>query len=163
MIKKITDYLKASPKLYELFRYLVAGVLSTLVSLFTYYLICFIMAEKPTNSLNIINYILSSINSATTIQISIASTLAWIISTFFAYWINLVMVFRIKYKDTKNKFITFFQFVLSRLSTFLLFEQAFLLFLHNIGVSNIISRLIVLIFVMVANYVVSKLWIFTKK
>ena len=37
------------------------------------------------------------------------------------------------------------------------------LLLAKIGVSNIVNRIIVLVFVMVFNYVVSKFWVFKKK
>ena len=46
--------------------------------------------------------------------------------------------------------------------SFLVFEQGLMLLLKLVGVSNIVNRVIVLVFVMVFNYVVSKFWIFKK-
>ena len=50
----------------------------------------------------------------------------------------------------------------SRQVTFRVFEQGLMLLLKLVGVSNIVNRVIVLVFVMVFNYVVSKFWIFKK-
>ena len=162
-MKKMKQYLLTHEKQYELLRYLIAGGLSTFISLLVYYTTCFVLAEKAQMSASLVSYAITSINSATPLQMSIASTLSWILSVVFAYWINKNMVFRVQSKDKKEILYSFLQFACSRLLSFLLFEQGVMLLLDLMGVPNIINRLIVLVFVMVFNYIVSKFWIFQTK
>ena len=163
MYKKIKEYLLQHEKQYELLRYLIGGVLSTIVSLFIYYLCCFILATKPLESNSTLAYVLQTVNSASAEQMSVSSTISWILSTIFAFWINKCLVFRVKNDTFRTLTIGFFQFASSRLLSFLLFEQAFLLWLNSLGIANIVNRLIVVIFVMVFNYIVGKFWVFKKK
>ena len=80
----------------------------------------------------------------------------------FAFWINRVMVFRVEGGEAKRIGRELVQFAGGRLLSFFLFEQGLMLLLKAIGVSNFINRIVVLIFVMVFNYVISKFWIFKK-
>lgn len=93
-------------------------------------------------------------------QMSLSSAISWVIAVLFAYWINRGLVFR---AQGQGKVLTgLVQFAGSRLVSFLVFEQGLMLLLKLVGVSNIVNRVIVLVFVMVFNYVVSKFWIFKK-
>jgi len=164
MIKKIKAYLDTHPKQAELLRYLIAGGLTTLLSMVIHYGICFLLAEKQALAGgNLIAWVVDSINRATPAQMSVASAISWVISVLFAFWINRVMVFQVE-KASAGKVLTeLLQFAGSRIVSFLVFEQGMMLGLKAIGVSNIVNRIIVLIFVMVFNYVASKFWIFKKK
>ena len=160
MLRKIKDFLAAHPKEYELLRYLFAGGVTTLLSMVVHYGCCFLMADKAPYDGNLIPWLVDSINRANNVQMSLSSAISWVIAVLFAYWINRGLVFR---AQGQGKVLTgLVQFAGSRLVSFLVFEQGLMLLLKLVGVSNIVNRVIVLVFVMVFNYVVSKFWIFKK-
>ena len=162
MIQKIKGWLDSHQKEYELLRYLIAGGLTTLLSMLISYGVCFILADRAPMEGNLILWIIDSINRATPSQVSIANTVSWIIAVLFAFWINRVMVFQVKGGSTAKIGTELVQFAGGRLLSFLLFEQGIMLLLKWMGVSNFVNRIIVLIFVMVFNYLISKFWIFKK-
>ena len=160
MLRKVKDYLNAHEKQYELLRYLIAGGLTTLLSMLIHYAGCFLMAQRPPYTGDPVAWIRDSINSATPVQLSIASTVSWVIAVLFAFWINRGMVFRVEGAHGRLKELI--QFASSRFVSFLVFEQGLMLLLEAMGIENLENRVIVLVFVMVFNYVVSKFWIFKK-
>jgi len=162
MIQKIRDYLDSHPKQYELLRYLIAGGLTTLLSMLISYGVCFLLADRAPLEGNPIAWVIDSINRATKAQVSLANAISWVIAVLFAFWINRVMVFRVEggTKGAIGKELA--QFAGGRIVSFLIFEQGLMLLLKTIGVSNFVNRIVVLLFVMVFNYVVSKFWIFKK-
>ena len=162
MIQKVRDYLETHQKQYELLRYLIAGGLTTLLSMVISYGVCFIAADRAPLEGNVILWVIDSINRATPAHVSLANTISWIISVLFAFWINRVMVFRVEGGEVKRIGRELVQFAGGRLLSFFLFEQGLMLLLKAIGVSNFINRIVVLVFVMVFNYVISKFWIFKK-
>ena len=160
MIQKIKNYLETHEKQYELLRYLIAGGLTTALSMLISYGVCFLLADRAPLEGNVILWVIDSINRATGVQVSIANTLSWVIAVLFAFWINRVMVFQVE-GGTKAKILTeLVQFAGGRIVSFLVFEQGLMLLLKLIGVSNFVNRIVVLIFVMFFNYVISKFWIF---
>ena len=160
MIQKIKNYLETHQKQYELLRYLIAGGLTTVLSIVVSYGMCFLLADRQPLEGNVILWVIDSINRATGMQVSIANTVSWVIAVLFAFWINRVMVFQVK-GGTKTSVLTeLAQFAGGRIVSFLVFEQGLMLLLKLIGVSNIVNRIFVLVFVMVFNYVISKFWIF---
>ena len=163
MIQKIKNYLDTHQKQYELLRYLIAGGLTTLLSMVISYGVCFLLADRPPMEGNLILWVIDSINRATEVQVSIANTLSWIIAVLFAFWINRVMVFQVKEGGKGQIGKELVQFAGGRLVSFFVFEQGLMLLLKWLGVSNFVNRIIVLVFVMVFNYVISKFWIFKKK
>ena len=163
MIQKIKNYLETHQKQYELLRYLIAGGLTTVLSMIISYGVCFILADRAPMEGNLILWVIDSINRATEIQVSIANTASWIIAVLFAFWINRVMVFQVKEGGKGQIGKELVQFAGGRLVSFFVFEQGLMLLLKWMGVSNFVNRIIVLVFVMVFNYVISKFWIFKKK
>ncbi len=126
----------------EIILYVVFGVLTTIVSLVTYY-IC----------------VGTFLNAENAIQLQIANIIAWIISVAFAYITNRKFVFE---STNKNKLDEATKFVTSRIATLLM--DMFIMFLGvtllklNDGIIKIISQVIVI----VANYVFSKIFVFKK-
>lgn len=126
----------------EVILYVVFGVLTTIVSLVTYY-IC----------------VGTFLNAENAIQLQIANIIAWIISVAFAYITNRKFVFE---STNKNKLGEATKFVTSRIVTLLM--DMFIMFLgvtllkFNDGIIKIISQVIVI----VANYVFSKIFVFKK-
>lgn len=162
MIQKIKAYLESHQKEYELLRYLIAGGLTTVLSMVISYGVCFLLADRPPMEGNPILWVIACINAATPSQVSIANTLSWIIAVLFAFWINRVMVFQVKEGGAGQIGKELIQFAGGRLVSFFVFEQGLMLLLKWIGVSNFVNRIVVLVFVMVFNYVISKFWIFKK-
>lgn len=160
MPNRIKEYLNAHQKQYELLRYIIAGGLTTLLSMVIHYGMCFLLAPKTPLEGSVIRWTLDTINRANPAQMSIASAVSWVIAVLFAFWINRGMVFRVEGGGSGRVMKELGQFALSRLASFLIFEQGLMLLLKQVGVSNIVNRIIVLVFVMVFNYVVSKFWIF---
>lgn len=126
----------------EVILYVVFGVLTTIVSLVTYY-IC----------------VGTFLNAENAIQLQIANIIAWIISVAFAYITNRKFVFE---STNKNKLGEATKFVTSRIATLLM--DMFIMFLGvtllklNDGIIKMISQVIVI----VANYVFSKIFVFKK-
>ena len=163
MFQKIKAYLDGHSKQAELLRYVIAGGLTTLLSMIIHYGLCFLMVEKDTFiGGSLIGWVVDAINCATPLQLTIASTASWIISVLFAFWINRVMVFQVEGGSKAKIGTELVQFAGGRLLSFFLFEQGLMLGLKWIGVSNFINRIVVLLFVMVFNYVISKFLIFKK-
>ena len=126
----------------EVILYIVFGVLTTVVSLVTYY-IC----------------VGTFLNAENAIQLQIANIIAWIVSVAFAYITNRKFVFE---STNKNKLGEATKFVTSRIATLLI--DMLIMFLgvtllkFNDGIIKLISQVIVI----VANYVFSKIFVFKK-
>ena len=163
MIQKIKNYLETHEKQYELIRYVFAGGLTTVLSMVVSYGMCFLLADRAPLEGNALLWVIDSINRATKAQVSLANTLSWVIAVLFAFWINRVMVFQVEGGSASKSGTELVQFAGGRLLSFFLFEQGLMLLLKWIGVSNFVNRIVVLVFVMVFNYVISKFWIFKEK
>lgn len=139
MLKNIK---KIYMKYVEIINYLIVGVLTTIVSLATYY-ICVLTFLNPENAF----------------QLQTANILSWIFAVIFAYFTNRKYVFKSK---EKNKLKEACKFVISRLLT--LGMDMFVMFL-GVTVLNLNDKIIKLIsqfVVTVGNYVFSKLFVFKK-
>lgn len=138
-MRKIVDLFK---KYKEVIMYLIFGVLTTVVSLVSYYLLT-ITILNPENGF----------------QLLIANIISWILSVAFAYITNRKYVFDSK-SNNYLKEIT--SFVGGRVATLLmdvLIMFVFVTFLHfNDKLFKLISQAIVI----VANYIISKLFVFKK-
>ena len=127
----------------EIIMYLIFGVLTTLVSLITYYLLTYTI-----------------LNPEVGIELQIANIISWIVSVTFAYFTNRKYVFE---SNNKNKLKEAGSFYIARLLT--LFMDMGIMFLGvtilngNDKIIKIISQIVVI----VANYVLSKLMVFKKK
>ena len=159
MVSKIKTWLEGHPKEYEILRYLFAGGLTTLVSMIVSYGVCFLLADRAPMEGGLIPWVIDSINRATAGQASVANTASWVVAVQVAFVINRGTVFPAPGGSMLKELI---QFAGGRLVSFFLFEQGLMLLLNLIGVSNVINRIAVLLFVVVFNYVISKFWIFKK-
>ena len=147
-MQKIKKLLTDKQELLELARYLLAGVLTTLLSLVISYG-CYIALSAD-----------HTINGASTVQVMVGNTVSWVICVLFAFWINRKMVFRVSGGSRATKGKELLEFVGARAASWALFETGFAALLKLMGISNIFNRLIVLVLVTVFNYVASKFWIF---
>ena len=138
-MKKILELYK---KYKEVINYLIFGVLTTIVSLATYW-ICTTTVLNP-----VIGW-----------QLQLANIISWILAVLFAYFTNRKYVFE---STEENKLKEFYKFILARLSTLLI--DMFIMWLgvtvlkYNDKIIKIISQVVVI----VSNYVFSKLFVFKK-
>lgn len=151
MLRKLKDYLDQHPKEYELLRYLIAGGLTTLLSMAVWALFSIAVSADHT------------VEGATPLQTNIGQVLSWIIAVLFAFWINRRMVFQVRGGSLAGMIKELLQFMASRLVSLVLFEIGLFNLLMAMGFSKLVSKVIGQIFVIVFNYVVSKFWIFVQK
>ena len=132
-------------KYQEIINYLIVGVLTTVVSIVTYFLFSLILDIE-----NNILFIL-------------ANVLSWICAVIFAYITNKKFVFNTTTSNKKEEIKVFSMFVSSRITT-LLIELAFMFItVKVILINDKIAKVIAQFIVIVLNYVLSKLFIFKKK
>lgn len=127
----------------EIIRYLIVGVLTTLVSLGVYYGLTMTVLD-PDNG----------------VQLQIANVVSWIAAVTFAYFANRSYVFRSRNKHILSEAAAFFA---ARIGTLLMDMGIMFVFVTLLGFSDKIMKLVVQVVVTVANYVFSKLMVFRKK
>lgn len=132
-------------KYQEIINYLIIGVLTTLVSIFTYFILSLI--------LDINNNIL----------FIFANIISWICAVVFAYITNKRFVFNSATFNRKEEIKLFSMFVSSRITT-LLIELIFMFLTVKVLLLNDkISKVIAQIIVIILNYIISKIFVFKKK
>lgn len=127
----------------EIINYLIFGVLTTVVSLVTYY-ICVYTILDPDNA----------------VQLQIANVISWIISVAFAYITNRKFVFESK---EKNKIKEASKFVTSRIATLLMDMAIMYVGVTVLRFNDKIMKLISQVVVIVMNYILSKILVFKKE
>ncbi len=127
----------------EIINYLIVGVLTTIVSLFVYYL-CTAFFLNPENGF----------------QLQLANVIAWVISVAFAYITNRLFVFKSKEKNIVKEATSF---VGSRIISLIMDMFIMFVIVSVLHFNDKIGKLISQIIVIVANYVLSKLFVFKKK
>ena len=134
--------LKLYHKYQEIINYLIIGVLTTFVSLATYYLLTYTI-----------------LNPDESLELQIANIISWIMFVTFAYFTNRKYVFFTK-KNISLKEAT--SFYLSRVSTLLIDMLLMYLFVTVLAFNDKVIKLIVQIIVIVLNYIFSKFFVFNK-
>ena len=153
-MKKIIDLLKKYIFNKEMILYLIMGVLTTVVNMVVY-AIC----VKP----------LGILIHDKTIRIGTAKLIAWVIAVLFAFFTNKIWVFESKSWAPKVFWRELISFIGARALTGLLevFGTPFLVSIGLdqtlFGVEGMWAVIIVSVFVIIFNYVFSKLVIFTHK
>lgn len=124
----------------EIIRYLIVGVLTTVVSLGVYYA-CVLTVFDPHSAL----------------QLQTANILSWISAVTFAYIMSRIFVFHSKRKDWLQEAVAFYS---SRLIT-LFMDMAIMFIMVTVsGQNDKLAKLVVQVVVTVANYIFSKLFVF---
>lgn len=126
----------------EIISYLIIGVLTTIVSLISYYLLT-ITILSPNNPL----------------EITIANIISWIISVLFAYITNRKYVFQSKDKNILKEAS---KFTLSRVTTLIIDILLMFIFVSILHFNDKIIKLLVQIIIIILNYIFSKLLVFKK-
>jgi len=134
MIKKIYNKYK------EIINYLIFGVLTTVVSLATYYLLVYTILD-PKNP----------------IELQIANIISWITCVTFAYITNRKYVFDSKEKNILKEMIKFYS---ARLLVLPIDMGFMYIFVTKLEYNDKIIKIIVQIIIIITNYILSKLLVF---
>ncbi len=147
MIKLIDNYIKDSDntawyhKYKEVILYLFFGGCTTLV--------------------NIISFMF--LFKAFGINTYVSNVIAWILSVLFAFITNKIFVFESKNKEIKENVIELVSFVTCRIVSLLFDMLIMFVMIDIINCSELLSKIVSNIFVIIINYVFSKLIIFKDK
>ena len=127
----------------EIINYLIFGILTTIVSLLTYYLLVYTILN-PNNP----------------IELQIANIISWITCVTFAYITNRKYVFNSKDKNIIKEITKFYS---SRLSTLFIDMLIMFIFVTRLNFNDKIIKIIVQIIIIILNYILSKLLVFKNK
>ena len=139
-MKKIKDLFI---KYQEIISYLIFGVLTTVISLATYYLLVYTILDPNKG-----------------FELQIANIISWIAAVTFAYFTNRKYVFK---SNKEKRLKEAFNFYLSRLSTLLIEMFLMWLLVTKLSFNDKVIKIIVQVAVIVLNYVFSKFLVFKKK
>ncbi len=141
MINRIKElYLKYK----EIINYLIVGVLTTIVSIVSFYILRFFV-----------------LTSDSQLHIQISTVISWVLAVLFAFFTNKKYVFESKVKG-KGQFFEMTKFFLSRLTTLLVEMLCMWIMTSPMNINDKIAKLIVQVIITVLNYVFSKLFVFKK-
>ncbi len=126
----------------EIINYLIAGILTTIVSLAVYYA-----------------SVLTVLDPLDPLQLQIANIISWIAAVSFAYFTNRKYVFDSHNPNVLKECSAFFA---SRIGTLIMDMGTMFLLVSVMGINDKIAKLIVQIIVTIGNYLISKLLVFRK-
>lgn len=126
----------------EIINYLIVGGLTTVVSLFSYYLV-----------------VLTILNPKNGLELQLANIISWILSVLFAYITNRKYVFKSKNKNIKKELITFCG---SRVITLLLDMFIMFFFVTLLKGNDKIFKIVSQVLIVIGNYIISKIFVFKK-
>ena len=122
-------------------------------------LIVYILAGVATTVVNWLVYFIAKKFLSPTVS----NIIAWAISVVFAYAVNSRFVFESKAESFGMEIKMFTEFVFARLTSGVIESLGIFIFVEKLGLNDLVIKLALSVFVIVFNYVVSKLWIFKKK
>ena len=124
----------------EPINYIIAGALGTIVNIGTF-----------------------TLCRALGLDVTWSNVIAWIITIIFVYITNKFFVFKTGNKTKKESTKEFVMFILARLATLGVEILLLNLFIEAMQMSELISKTVAQIVVIILNYILSKLVIFTHK
>lgn len=143
MIKKIQSLLNSNKKIKELLLYILFGVLTTAVNYIVFAFFRELILTQNSNT-----------------HLLISNLIAWVLSVLFAFVTNRKYVFENDSNSILKQLILFFA---ARILSFVLFDQlSLLLMVKWLNINQYIAKLISNVFVVVFNFIASKLVIFKK-
>ena len=132
--------IKIYKKYEELINYLIIGILTTVVSLVTYYLLT-----------------LTILDANNKVYLQIANIISWLASVTFAYFTNRKFVFKVKNKSNIKECLNFY---ISRISTLLIDMIIMYIFVSRLKFDNKIVKLVAQVVIIILNYILSKFIVF---
>ena len=135
---------KLLKKYEEIIRYLIVGVLTTIVSWGAYYICIVTVLDAKVAWMN-----------------AVANTISWAAGVLFGYVANRKYVFMSKEPNILKEFL---QFAGSRVSTWLLDVVVMYVAVNVCEMNEMIAKVFISsVLVMIANYLISKLFVFKKE
>lgn len=125
----------------EAIDYIFFGVLTTVVSLVFYLIFTRILGFSP----------------------AVSNIAKWVSGVLFAFVVNKLFVFRSKTKDLKNVSREFVTFVGGRVISGVIDELIVIVGCNVLGINDLVVQFFDFIFVIIANYLISKFLVFKKK
>ena len=132
--------IKIYKKYEELINYLIIGILTTVISLATYYLLT-----------------LTILDANNKVYLQIANIISWLASVTFAYFTNRKFVFKVKNKSNIKECLNFY---ISRISTLLIDMISMYICVSRLKFDNKIVKLIAQVAIIILNYILSKFIVF---
>lgn len=112
----------------------------------------------------VLNYILYFIFADVVSMHYMAATgVSWVLTVVFAYWTNRTFVFKSQNKDKRSVAAEFASFIGARVATEVLELGLMYLMVDIMAINDKASKLVCQVLVILANYVLSKIWIFKDK
>lgn len=152
---------------YEFILYAFFGVCTTLVNLFTFYVSDNLLGNTVISDFELFTNRILITNE------DISTLIAWLAAVIFAFVVNKIWVFESRSREFTIVAREFFSFVSARIISFVVFELLGFMLVRNILINlNVfdsddaakwIAKIAISVFVIVFNYVVSKVLIFKKK
>lgn len=127
----------------EIINYLIVGGLTTILTLFTYFLLTITILD-PKNAL----------------YLQIANVISWIVGVLFAYVTNRKFVFESKNENKLNEFI---KFVGGRVITLLVDVVVMHVGVSIFNFNDKIIKLVSQVLVIILNYILSKFFVFNRE
>ncbi|MBE5960955.1 MAG: GtrA family protein [Lachnospiraceae bacterium] len=124
----------------EMITYVISGVFTTIVNFLAYDFFC--------NRIGIPNLI--------------ANSIAWVLAVLFAYVTNNFWVFRDKSHSFESEIVKMAKFFGARLASFFVEQAGMFIFIDLLHFNNLIVKAVLAVFVIIINYVLSKLFIFNR-
>lgn len=141
MINKIKKLYK---KYEEIINYIIVGVLTTIVSIASYYFFRFLIFTKDSN-----------------FDIQVCTVISWILAVLFAFVTNKRYVFKSKEKG-RNGLKEMIKFYASRVATLLVEMLSMYIMTDLIDINDKIAKIIVQFIITILNYLFSKVFVFKK-
>lgn len=112
----------------------------------------------------VLNYVLYFLfSSVMHIHYMAATALSWVLTVVFAYWTNRTFVFKSRNKSAQSLGREFVAFISARIGTEFLELGLMFVMVTLAGINEYISKFVCQVIVILANYFLSKLWIFKEK
>lgn len=127
----------------EVWNYIIVGLLTTVVSLSTYFIVTRTFLDPSVD-----------------LELQIANIISWIFAVAFAYITNRIFVFKSKNKNIIKEILAF---VISRLASLVMDMGCMFLIVTVLSLSDVYGKVVSQIVVTVANYFLSKVFVFKKK
>lgn len=139
---EVTEVRNLYNKYKEVINYLIFGVLTTIISLATYYILTFTL-----------------LNPSKSLELQIANIISWCVGVLFAYFTNRKFVFDSVNDNKIKEFITFIE---ARITTLILDMLIMFIFVTTLKLNDQIFKLVSQVLVIIGNYILSKLVVFKR-
>lgn len=123
-------------------------------------IILYICFGVCTTLVNIVSYFI--LRSLFSVEITIATAIAWLISVLFAYFTNKIFVFESKTSNFAEMISELASFVSGRVFTGLMELALMVIFVDILDFNEAVMKIISNVLVIILNYILSKIWIFKK-